>query len=237
MLRFPRQGWFPRLAGSTRTHPLWSISGCCYGATLHSLHADFEWYCQEVAFPPPLSSDYEDLCHGFDLAVTEEYTRDAPGLGGPLTGETQRLGRGGELGVERAASGPFCRVAGPLYLGHYGVRDRRLPGYVPGFTLLDAEEAVCDFVILEIVQAMFYGMLVNDAMELSVASRDMARDLKSTLKGLWWTTFESWLSVNKHALLEMQFRRRAHPGGGLGPANDPEKSLGSNDCSAPSSDE
>jgi len=34
-------------------------------------------------------------------------------------------------------------------------------------------------------------MVVNDAMELSVVSRDMVGALKLTLKGLRWTTFES----------------------------------------------
>jgi len=59
------------------------------------------------------------------------------------------------------------------------------------FTLTDAEEAAHDFDIPEIVQATFYAMVVNDVVELSVVSRDIARALKSTLKGLRWTTFES----------------------------------------------
>ncbi|KAJ8441254.1 LOW QUALITY PROTEIN: hypothetical protein Cgig2_000627 [Carnegiea gigantea] len=41
-----------------------------------------------------------------------------------------------------------------------------------------------DFDISEIVQATCYAMLVNDAVELSVVSRDIAGDLKSTLKGM-----------------------------------------------------
>jgi len=38
---------------------------------------------------------------------------------------------------------------------------------------------------------MFYAMLINDVVELFIVSREMARDLKSTLKGLQWTTFDS----------------------------------------------
>ncbi|KAJ8422576.1 hypothetical protein Cgig2_027657 [Carnegiea gigantea] len=103
-------------------------------------------------------------------------------------------------------------------LGH--VSSSSAPRLCPGFTLPYADEAACDFDIPEIVQAMFYAMLVNDAVDLSVVRRDMAGDLKSTLNGLRWTTFESWLSVNKHAFLEVQLRRRAHLRGGLKPAND-----------------
>ncbi|KAJ8433501.1 LOW QUALITY PROTEIN: hypothetical protein Cgig2_018035 [Carnegiea gigantea] len=79
-----------------------------------------------------------------------------------------------------------------------------------GFTLPDAEETACDFNIPEIVQATFYAILVNDAVELFVLSREMVGDLKSTLKGLRWTTFESWMSVNKPALLEEQLCQRTH---------------------------
>ena len=59
------------------------------------------------------------------------------------------------------------------------------------FTLSDAEEAARYFNIPEIVQATFYVMLLNDILELSVVSRDMAGGLKLTHKGLRWTTFES----------------------------------------------
>ncbi|KAJ8427825.1 hypothetical protein Cgig2_001636 [Carnegiea gigantea] len=60
-------------------------------------------------------------------------------------------------------------------------------------------------------------MVVNDDVELFVVSRDVAGDLKSTLKGLRWTTFESWLSVNKHALLEAQLCQQVLLRGGLRP--------------------
>ena len=44
-------------------------------------------------------------------------------------------------------------------------------------------------------------MVINDVVELSIVSRDMDWALKLTLKGLQWTSFESWLNVNAHALL------------------------------------
>jgi len=59
------------------------------------------------------------------------------------------------------------------------------------FILFDAEEAACDFRILEIVQAIFYAMVVNEALELDMLSRDLAEDLKSALIGLQWFIFEA----------------------------------------------
>ena len=61
----------------------------------------------------------------------------------------------------------------------------------PSFTLPDADEAARDFNIPKIIQATFYAMVVNDAVDLSIVSRDIAGDLRSTLRGLRWTSFES----------------------------------------------
>ncbi|KAJ8427687.1 hypothetical protein Cgig2_000408 [Carnegiea gigantea] len=100
---------------------------------------------------------------------------------------------------EHAASRPFCRIP-------------------------DTEEAAHDFNILEIIQATFYAMVVNDAVKLSVVSRNIAEDLRSILKGLQWTSFKSRLSVNKRALLEAQLHPRIPPRGDLGPMNGQEGS-------------
>ncbi|KAJ8435075.1 hypothetical protein Cgig2_032966 [Carnegiea gigantea] len=51
-------------------------------------------------------------------------------------------------------------------------------------------------------------MVVNDAMELGVISRHVANTLKLALKGLRWIIFESWLRINKHAVLGAQLRRK-----------------------------
>ncbi|KAJ8431474.1 hypothetical protein Cgig2_032245 [Carnegiea gigantea] len=53
----------------------------------------------------------------------------------------------------------------------------------PSFTLSDVEEATWDFDVSEMTQATFYAMVVNDAVELGVMSRDMASALKSALEG------------------------------------------------------
>ena len=55
-------------------------------------------------------------------------------------------------------------------------------GLCPSFTVLDAEEAAHGFNIPKIVQGTFYAMVVNDAVELFVVSRDMAKALNSTFK-------------------------------------------------------
>ncbi|KAJ8424066.1 hypothetical protein Cgig2_028739 [Carnegiea gigantea] len=70
------------------------------------------------------------------------------------------------------------------------------------FTLSDAEGAALDFALPEMVQPTFYTMLLNDAIELGIMSGPMAVDLKLTLEGLRWASFESWLSRNNHDLME-----------------------------------
>ena len=54
----------------------------------------------------------------------------------------------------------------------------------PHFNLLVAEEAAQDFRIPEMIQAVFYAMVVNKAIELGVLSSDLAEHLKLCLKGL-----------------------------------------------------
>ena len=54
-------------------------------------------------------------------------------------------------------------------------------------------------------------MLVNEAVELFVMSRDMGRALKSDLKGLRRIIFASWLRINKHALPGVQLCKQVNP--------------------------
>jgi len=49
------------------------------------------------------------------------------------------------------------------------------------FLLPNAERAVLDFKLLEMVQATFYTMLLSDAVELGIVSSFLADDLKSIL--------------------------------------------------------
>ncbi|KAJ8425253.1 hypothetical protein Cgig2_015860 [Carnegiea gigantea] len=105
------------------------------------------------------------------------------------------------------------------------------------FVLSKAEEAACEFELPEMVQATFYAMLLNDAVGLGIVSGFIAADLRASLEGLRWTSFESWMYVNKHDLLEAQLYQQAPPGVARELVNDQEESSGSNDPPPPSSDD
>ena len=54
----------------------------------------------------------------------------------------------------------------------------------PHFLLHDAEDAICNFQIPELVHAIFYALVVNKALELGILSQGLAEELKSPLTGL-----------------------------------------------------
>ncbi|KAJ8434358.1 hypothetical protein Cgig2_031604 [Carnegiea gigantea] len=89
----------------------------------------------------------------------------------------------------------------------------------PPFDLLVAEEAAPDFCIVEMIQAVFYAMVVNEALELGVLSGDLAEHLKLWLEGLWWYICEVWLQLNKLDLWWVLYCRRANPGAEARPLN------------------
>ncbi|KAJ8421186.1 hypothetical protein Cgig2_011314 [Carnegiea gigantea] len=60
----------------------------------------------------------------------------------------------------------------------------------PHFSLSDAEGVAADFELPEIVQATFYAMLLNEAVDLGVAHNFTTESVKSSLIGLRWSTFE-----------------------------------------------
>jgi len=70
--------------------------------------------------------------------------------------------------------------------------------------LPEAERAAADFELPEMVQATFYTMLLNGAVELGVVRGFMVNGLKSSLVGLRWTCFEAWMSRTDHELREAQ---------------------------------
>ncbi|KAJ8429312.1 hypothetical protein Cgig2_025068 [Carnegiea gigantea] len=92
------------------------------------------------------------------------------------------------------------------------------------FILADAEEAAHDFHIPELVQAIFYAIVVNKALELGVLRRSLVEDLKSALIGL------------RNNILIAHRPGPVAPGVGPMPANSQEESTGSNDTTSPSSD-
>ncbi|KAJ8421605.1 hypothetical protein Cgig2_025734 [Carnegiea gigantea] len=91
----------------------------------------------------------------------------------------------------------------------------------PRFSLSEAEGAAADFELPEIVQATFYTIMLNKAVELGVAHDLTAESMKSSLVGLRWSTFEVWMGCVDHV---------------YGPRNGQEEGSGSNGPPAPSSD-
>ncbi|KAJ8441277.1 LOW QUALITY PROTEIN: hypothetical protein Cgig2_013692 [Carnegiea gigantea] len=64
----------------------------------------------------------------------------------------------------------------------------------PCFSLPAVEGAAADFELPKIVQATFYAMLLNEAVELGVVHDFMADGLRSALVGLRCSSFEVWMS-------------------------------------------
>jgi len=75
--------------------------------------------------------------------------------------------------------------------------------------LTASERAAADFELLEMVQAAFYAMLLNAAVELCMIRRFMVEGLKSSLVGLRWSYFEARMSHTDHELREAQLWQRA----------------------------
>jgi len=54
-----------------------------------------------------------------------------------------------------------------------------------------AEEAAWDFRTPDMIQAVFYAMVVNKALKLGALSRDLVEHLKLCLEGLRWYMYEA----------------------------------------------
>jgi len=65
---------------------------------------------------------------------------------------------------------------------------------------------VVDFGLPEMVQATFYAMLLNEAIEFGVVRGFMAEGVKSALVGLRWSSFKACISRVDCELREAQLR-------------------------------
>ncbi|KAJ8447058.1 LOW QUALITY PROTEIN: hypothetical protein Cgig2_025435 [Carnegiea gigantea] len=74
----------------------------------------------------------------------------------------------------------------------------------PRFSFPEAEGAAANFELPEMVQAIFYAMLLNEVVELGLVHDFIAEGLKSALVGLRWSSFEAWMSRVDHELREAQ---------------------------------
>ena len=79
----------------------------------------------------------------------------------------------------------------------------------PRFSLAEAESAAAEFELPEIVQAIFYVMLLNEAVKLAVAHEYTAESMKSSLVGLRRSTFEVWMDCMDCPLRAAQLYRLA----------------------------
>jgi len=71
----------------------------------------------------------------------------------------------------------------------------------PDFNLEMVEASAQDFHILELTRAIFYVIVLNDALTLGVACVYMLDALVPVLEWLNWGTFESWLELKSEDLL------------------------------------
>ncbi|KAJ8421645.1 hypothetical protein Cgig2_019218 [Carnegiea gigantea] len=74
----------------------------------------------------------------------------------------------------------------------------------PCFSLSKAEGAAADFKLPDIVQATFYVMLLNEAVEMGVVHDFTAESMKSSFIGLRWLTFGVWIDCVHYALRGVQ---------------------------------
>ncbi|KAJ8447437.1 hypothetical protein Cgig2_019431 [Carnegiea gigantea] len=79
----------------------------------------------------------------------------------------------------------------------------------PRFSLAKAEDAAAEYGLPEMVQATFYAMLLNEAVELGVAHNFTAEGMRAALVGLRWLTFEVWISCVDDVLRTAQLQRPA----------------------------
>jgi len=77
-------------------------------------------------------------------------------------------------------------------------------GLCPNFNLRGAEKYAHKSSIPEMTQAIFYAMVLNDAVELGVSSRVIVNAIKSVLRSLNWAITESWLRRNGERLRKAQ---------------------------------
>ncbi|KAJ8436120.1 hypothetical protein Cgig2_001147 [Carnegiea gigantea] len=65
----------------------------------------------------------------------------------------------------------------------------------PCFSLAEAEAAVAESELSEIIQVTFYAILLNKILELVVVHEYTAERMRSLLVGLRWSTFEVWMCI------------------------------------------
>ncbi|KAJ8421365.1 hypothetical protein Cgig2_023575 [Carnegiea gigantea] len=141
----------------------------------------FRWSLRDPTDPVPwlLPSDYHGLCPRFDLEVVRRYAHDSHISEIVPAAEYVRdnLHRS-----ERETSSP---------------RPNLLPwnfsAYCPEFNHIVAMQFAHATHIPEMVQAVFYVMVINDEARLWLIRREIRESLMSDLRKLRWDAIEVWL--------------------------------------------
>jgi len=107
----------------------------------------------------------------------------------------------------------------------------------PCFSLAEAEVAAAEFDLPEIVQVMFYAMLLNKTLELGVAHEYTAKSMKSSLVGLRWSTFEVSMHIMDEVIRGAQLYRSPDEVDVQGARDGQGEGSRSADPPAPSTDE
>ena len=79
-----------------------------------------------------------------------------------------------------------------------------LQALCPRFSLSEVEDAAVNCELSETVQATFYAMLLNEAVELGVVHGFTSKDLKLALVALRWSCLGVWMGCVNHVLREAQ---------------------------------
>ncbi|KAJ8437859.1 hypothetical protein Cgig2_002993 [Carnegiea gigantea] len=101
----------------------------------------------------------------------------------------------------------------------------------------EAEAAPAELEMLEIIQATFYAMLLNEMFELGVVHEYTVERMKSSLVGLRWSTFEVWMRIMDEVIRGMQLHRLPEEVDVKGARDSQGEGAGLADPPTPSSDE
>ena len=86
---------------------------------------------------------------------------------------------------------------------------RELSGIMPRLFLIGGRAGCGELGLPELVQATFYAMLLNDAVEFGAAHEFTGDEMKSVLMDLKWLSFEKWIYCMDEILRAAQQNRPA----------------------------
>ncbi|KAJ8431710.1 hypothetical protein Cgig2_005217 [Carnegiea gigantea] len=185
----------------------------------------FRWALRDpsVPNPRPLPSDYHGLCPRFDLEVAMRYAHDSNILEmvsiifyAMVINNTAELSLSCRLtmdcvmwAMQKVDRGPPAKyVRDNLHRSARetsSLRPNLLPlcfaAYCPEFDHIVAMQFAHAAHIPKMVQAIFYGMVISDAVKLRLIGRETEESLMLDLQKLRWDIIEAWL-------LERRERRR-----------------------------